>query len=214
MSLSGEEHQVAMSLSGEEHQVPRHSQRTAAVVIVVGLAVAGALVGALWSWLAPPAHGVVALTKSGERVQAYLGSEADHLFVAAAMLIGMLVPLAIIGAVLVWQWRAHRGPVLVTALWLGSVAAAAVAAGVGAALVHWRYGSVPFETAPVSPENRVYYFTEAPPVFFAHGPLQIATTLLFPAAIAALSYALMAVATPRDDLGAWPAQEHALAMRP
>ena len=214
MSLSGEEHQVAMSLSGEEHQVPRHSQRTAAVVIVVGLAVVGALVGALWSWLAPPAHGVVALTKSGERVQAYLGSEADHLFVAAAMLIGMLVPLAIIGAVLVWQWRAHRGPVLVTALWLGSVAAAAVAAGVGAALVHWRYGSVPFETAPVSPENRVYYFTEAPPVFFAHGPLQIATTLLFPAAIAALSYALMAVATPRDDLGAWPAQEHALAMRP
>ncbi|WP_059019726.1 DUF2567 domain-containing protein [Mycobacterium sp. M26] len=187
---------------------PRFSRRQAAVTVVVGLAVAGALVGALWSWLAPPAHGVVALTRSGQRIQTYLGSESDHLFVAAAMLIGMLTPLAIIAAVLVWQWRAHRGPVLVTALWAGSVAAAAAAAGVGAALVHWRYGAVPFETAPVTPENRVYYFTEAPPVFFAHGPLQIATTLLFPAAIAALTYALIAVATPRDDLGAWPAQEH------
>lgn len=186
---------------------PRYSRRSAALIVVVGLAVSGALVGALWAWLAPPAHGVVALTRSGQRIQAYLGSESDHLFVAAAMLIGMLTPLAIVAAVLVWQWRAHRGPVLVSALWIGSVAGAATAAGVGAALVHWRYGTVPFETAPVTPENRVYYFTEAPPVFFAHGPLQIATTLLFPAAIAALTYALMAVATPRDDLGAWPEEE-------
>jgi len=212
MSLSGEEHQAAVSLDG--HPAPRFSRRAAAAFIVIGLAVAGALVGALWAWLAPPAHGVVALTRSGQRVQTYLGSESDHLFVAAAMLIGMLVPLAVISAVLVWQWRAHRGPVIATALWVGSVAAAAGAAGVGALLVHWRYGTVPFETAPVTPQNRVYYFTEAPPVFFAHGPLQIATTLLFPAAVAALVYSLMAVATPRDDLGAWPAQEHALAVRP
>ena len=77
------------------------------------------------------------------------------------------------------------------------------AAGVGAALVHWRYGSVVFETAPVTPENRVYYFTEAPAVFFGHAPLQIAATLLFPGALAALVYSLLAAATPRDDLGAW-----------
>jgi Protein of unknown function (DUF2567) len=201
-------------VSVAEHPAPRFSGRAAAAVVVVGLAVAGVLVGALWAWLAPPAHGVVALTRSGQRVRTYLGSESDHFFVASAMLIGMLVPLAVISAVLVWQWRAHRGPVMATALWLGSVAAAATAAGVGAVLVHWRYDTVPFDTAPVTPQNRVYYFTEAPPVFFAHGPLQIATTLLFPAAVAALVYALMAVATPRDDLGAWPAQEHALAMRP
>lgn len=200
-------------MSAVQHPAPRHSRRTAAVSIVVGLAVAGALVGALWAWLAPPAHGVVALTRSGERIRTYLGSESDHLFVAAAMLIGMLVPLAVIAAVLVWQWRAHRGPVIATALWVGSVASAAAAAGVGAVLVHWRYGAVPFETAPVTPKNRVYYFTEAPPVFFAHGPLQIATTLLFPAAVAALVYALMAVATPRDDLGAWPEEQPPLLQR-
>ena len=43
----------------------------------------------------------------------------------------------------------------------------------------------------MSPEHRVHYVTEAPAVFFGHSPLQIATTILFPAAAAALVYALM-----------------------
>ena len=77
--------------------------------MVAGLAVAGALVGALWAWLAPPIHGVVALTKSGERVKAYLGNEADHFFIAAFLIVGMLGVLAVVAAVLLWQWRAHRG---------------------------------------------------------------------------------------------------------
>lgn len=175
--------------------------RRAAGVVVGGLILAGAVLGGLWSWLAPPAHGVVALTRSGQRVQAYLGSESDHLFVSAAMLVGLLTSLGIIAAVLVWQWRAHRGPLMATALWVGLLAATGTAAAVGAVLVHWHYGAVPFDTAPVTPENRVFYYAEAPPVFFARGPLQVATTLIFPAAMAALTYALMAVATPRDDLG-------------
>ena len=86
--------------------------------------------------------------------------------------------------------------------WIGGVGRRGGRKGVGAALVHWRYGSVVFETAPVTPENRVYYFTEAPAVFFGHAPLQIAATLLFPGALAALVYSLLAAATPRDDLGA------------
>jgi hypothetical protein len=180
------------------------TRRKAAAVVVVGLTLAGALIGGLWAWLAPPAHGVIALTRSGQRVQTYLGSESDHLFVSAAMLLGQLASLAIVAAVLVWQWRAHRGPLMATALWVGLLSAAGAAAAVGVALVHWRYGAVPFDTAPVTPENRVFYYAEAPPVFFARGPLQVATTLLFPAAIGALTYALMAVATPRDDLGALP----------
>jgi hypothetical protein len=182
-------------------------RRAAAVVVVVGLTLAGAVIGGVWSVLAPSAHGVVALTRSGQRVQTYLGSESDHMFVAAAMLIGLLTSMAVVAAVLVWQWRAHRGPLMATALWVGLVAATGAAAGVGAALVHWHYGAVPFDTAPVTPQNRIFYYSEAPPVFFAHGPLQIATTLLFPAAVGALAYALMAVATPRDDLGALPPME-------
>ncbi|BBY61212.1 DUF2567 domain-containing protein [Mycolicibacterium sarraceniae] len=176
-------------------------------VVVLGLTLAGAVIGGLWSWLAPSAHGVIALTRSGERVQTYLGGESDHLFVSAALLIGLMTSVAIVAAVLVWQWRAHRGPLMATALWVGLVAATGAAAAVGAVLVHWRYGGVPFDTAPVTPEHRIFYYAEAPPVFFARGPWQVATTLLFPAAVAALTYALMAVATPRDDLGVAPPVE-------
>ncbi len=40
---------------------PRISRRRAVLLtVVVGLTLAGALVGALWAWLAPPIHGVVA----------------------------------------------------------------------------------------------------------------------------------------------------------
>ncbi len=214
MSLSGEEQRVPMSLSGEEQRVPmsgqippRFSRGAAAVIIVVGLALAGGVLGAVWAWLAPPVHTIVALTRSGERVDAFLGKEADHLFVASAMIIGLLTWLAVVSAVLVWQWRPHRGPVTAAALWIGQVAAAAAATSVGAALAHWRYGAVDHQAIPLSPENRVQYLTEAPPVFFGHSPMQIAATLLLPAALAALVYALLAVATPRDDLGAWPAME-------
>ena len=183
-------------------------RRVAAVSVVVALAVSGALLGAVWAILAPPIHTITALTRSGERVDAFLGREADNLFVAAAMLIGMLSWLAIVSAVLVWQWRAHRGPVMASALWLGQVAAAAAAAGSGAALAHLRYGATDHSSVALSPQNRVHYFTEAPPVLLGHSPFQIAVTLLLPAAVAALVYSLLAVATARDDLGGWPPDDH------
>jgi hypothetical protein len=186
---------------------PRVSRRRAVVVTVAGLSVVGALVGALWAWLAPPIHGVVALTKKGERVKAFLGNEADHFFVAAVLMVGLLGALAIIAAVLLWQWRTHRGPVIVAALAIGSAAAAGAAAGVGAVLARLRYGVIDIAGAPVTPEHRVHYVIEAPAVFFGHSPLQIAATILLPAAAAALVYALMAVSTQRDDLGAWPPVE-------
>jgi len=186
---------------------PRFSRRRAALTTVVGLTVAGALVGALWAWLAPSIHAVVALTKSGNRVKGYLGNESDNFFTAAFLMVGMASVLAFVAAVLVWKWRAHRGPVIAAALSIGSAAAGAAAAGVGAVLVHWRYGTIDMAAAPVSPEHRVHYVIEAPAVFFGHGPLQIATTILFPAAVAAFVYALMAVSTQRDDLGAWPPVE-------
>jgi hypothetical protein len=186
---------------------PRVSRLKAAVIVTAGLTVAGAAVGALWAWLAPPLHGVVALTRDGERIRAYLGNEADHFFTSAFMIIGILGVLAVVAAVLVWQWRAHRGPVMVVALTIGSAAAAGAAAGVGALLVHRRYGTIDIAAAPVSPDHRVHYVVEAPTVFFGHSVLQIAATVLFPVAIAALVYALLAVSTARDDLGAWPPME-------
>ncbi|MBP2452580.1 hypothetical protein JOF57_002493 [Mycolicibacterium lutetiense] len=219
MSLSGEEQKAPMSLSGEEQSVlvakapanipgaPRISRQRAVLIVIAALAAAGAVIGALWAWLAPQIHGVVALTRSGDRVHAYLGGESDHFFTSAFMLVGMLVVLAVVAAVALWQWTAHRGPVLVAALSIGCAVAAVVAAGVGAALAHLRFGSVDVAGAPVTPEHRVHYVVEAASVFFGHSPLQVAGTIMFPAAMAALVYALIAVSTVRDDLGAWPPVE-------
>lgn len=186
---------------------PRRSLTFAVVSVLVGLSVCGAALGALWAWIAPPIHTITALTKAGERVDGFLGRESDLMFVAAAMMIGLLAMLAVVSSVSVWQWRPHRGPVIVTALWTGQVLAGAAATGVAAALAHWRYGTADHKGVALSPENRVHYFTEAPPVFVGNHPLQVAVTLLLPAALAALVYAFMTVATARDDLGAWPGED-------
>lgn len=175
----------------------------AALSVVAALTLSGVVLGAVWAWIAPPLQTFVGLTKSGERVDGFLGRAADNQFVAVAIMVGLLTFLAIVSAVAVWQWRRRRGPLLATALWIGQAFAAAAAAGTGAALAHWRYGT-PDRNVELSPDNRVAYFTEAPPVFPGHHPLQIAVALLLPAAVAALAYAFLAVANPRDDLGVEP----------
>ncbi|MGH3560056.1 MAG: DUF2567 domain-containing protein [Mycobacterium sp.] len=184
---------------------PDTSRRRAIVAVAAGLLLAGVLIGGLWAWIGPPIHGVVALTHDGDRLHDYLGDEPEHFFVAAFLMLGLLNVVAAVASVLAWQWRAHRGPGMVAGLCTGMVIAAAAAAGVGALLVHLRYGTVDFDAAPVSHDNPVYYFTEAPPVFFGRTPWQIACTLLLPATTAALVYAVPAAATARDDLGGYPA---------
>jgi hypothetical protein len=166
------------------------------------MAIAGAVAGVVWAWLAPPSHSAVAVTKSGKRVHEYLGNEADHFFDSAVMLTGLLVGIAIVSAVLVWQWREHRGPAMVVGLTAGGVALAAAAAGAGAGLVRLRYGYTDFQAVPA--DHEVHYITEAPAVFFGHTPLQILTSLLLPPAAAALTYAMLAAASAHDDLGVEP----------
>ena len=184
---------------------PRISRRRAAITVTAGLLPVGALVGALWAWLAPPIKGAVALTHSGERLHEYLGSEADHFFVSAFLMLGLLNVVAAVAAVLAWQWRPHRGPGMVTGLCTGVVIAAGAAVGVGVLLAHLRYGTPDFAAAPVSHDHPLYYVTEAPSVFFGPSWLQSACTLLLPAATAALVYAVPVAATARDDLGGYPA---------
>ena len=149
-------------------------------MVTAGLLPVGALVGALWAWLAPPIKGAVALSHSGERLHEYLGSEADHFFVSAFLMLGLLNVVAAVAAVLAWQWRPHRGPGMVTGLCTGVVIAAGAAVGVGVLLAHLRYGTPDFAAAPVSHEHPLYYVTEAPSVFFGPSWLQGACTLLIP----------------------------------
>src|SRR5690606_31208493 len=67
---------------------PALTHRRAAAVVVAGLTGAGVLTGAVWAWLAPPARGVIALSRTGNRVRAYLGAEADNFFTAAFLMVG------------------------------------------------------------------------------------------------------------------------------
>ena len=179
----------------------RVSSRAAFLRVVVGLALGGVFVGVLWAWLAPSVQGVVALTRDGERIRGFVGDEADHLFAAAAVMVGFVSVLTVVSATLVWKWRAHRGPAMVCALSVGAMLAAGAAAGVGAALAHLRYGTVDVAGAPISPEHRVHYVVEAPGVFFGHTPLLIAATIVVPAGLAALVYAIAVLSITRDDLG-------------
>lgn len=186
---------------------PRTSRARALTTVTVLLAAAGGLIGAAWAGIAPSARGVVALTRDGERIHAYLGNEADHFFVAAFLMLGMLSVVAVVAAALVWQWAAHRGPAMVVALALGAIAGAALATTVGELLARLRYGVIDIAAAPVTPANRLSYVTEAPTVFFGQLPLQAAATLLLPAAAAAMTYAICVAAAVRDDLGGYPPVE-------
>ncbi|WAJ47686.1 DUF2567 domain-containing protein [Mycobacterium sp. Aquia_216] len=167
----------------------------------LGLSATGVLVGGLWAWMAPPIHLVVAMTRSGERVHEYLGTESQHFFDVPCLMLGLLTVLAVVAPVLAWQWRRLRGPGMVIGLTAGMIGAAAVASGVGAVLVVLRYGALDVDKVPLLGSPAVSYVVEAPPVFFGPGPLQIATTLLWPAAVAALVYALLAAGSAHDDLG-------------
>lgn len=185
---------------------PRMSRLRACLLLALGLALTGGPIGAFWASFAPPVHGVVALARNGERVQAALGSEAENLFIAPILLLGLLTMLAVVAGTAAWQWRAHRGPAMVVGLSAGLTAAAVSAALAGRALVHRRYGVIDVEGAPVSPEHRVHYVVDGPPVFLGNTPAQLAITLLLPAATAVLLYGFCTLWCARDDLGAYPAQ--------
>jgi hypothetical protein len=173
----------------------------AILLAALGLSATGVLVGGLWAWMAPPIQLVVAMTHAGERVHEYLGAESQHFFDVPCLMLGLLTVLAVVAPVLVWQWRRLRGPGMVIGLTIGMVGAAAVASAVGAVLVLLRYGVLDVDKVPLLGSPAVSYVVEAPPVFFGLGPLQIATTLLWPAGVAALVYALLAAGSAHDDLG-------------
>jgi len=189
---------------GQQDSVPRPARLRAIAIAALGVAATGVVIGGLWAWIAPPIRAVVAITRAGERVHDYLGTESEHFFDAPCLMLGLLTVLAVVGAVLAWQWRAHRGPAMVVALSVGMAVAAAVAAGTGTLLVRLGYGALNFDAVPLKGSPSVAYVTQAPPVFFSHGPLQVALTLMWAAGIATLVYAVLAAADARDDLGGLP----------
>ena len=185
----------------ESASVAAPSRVRAIVLAALGLSASGVVVGGLWAWMAPPIHLVVAMTRAGERVHDYLGDESQHFFDVPCLMLGLLTVLAVVAPVLAWQWRRLRGPGMVIGLTVGMVGAAAVASAVGVVLVLLRYGALDIDKVPLLGSPSVGYVIQAPPVFFGLGPLQVAATLLWPAAVAALVYAVLAAGNARDDLG-------------
>jgi hypothetical protein len=207
----------AATVTSEPVGLPATPRARATLIATLGLAVTGVVIGGLWAAIAPPIHLVVAMTRAGERVHDYLGAESDHFFDVPCLMLGILTVLAVVTPVLVWQWRAHRGPAMVIAVTIGMVIAAGAASGIGAMLVRLRYGALNVDAVPLAGSPSVAYVVEAPPVFFGHGPLQVAATLVWPAAIAALVYAVLAAGNARDDLGGFPPEDQqplALATNP
>ncbi len=188
----------------EDSQSAGASRVRAIVIAALGVSLTGVLIGGLWAWIAAPIHAVVVMTHNGHRVHDYLGTESQQFFVAPCLMLGLLTALAVVAPVLAWQWRTRRGPTMVVGLSIGMVIAAAAACGAGALVVRLRYGAVNFDGVPLSGSPALAYVTQAPPVFFSGAPAQVALTLLWPAAIAALVYAVLAAADARDDLGGLP----------
>lgn len=197
--------------AGPDTPQPASARRTprwrAVVIAGLGVSATGALIGALWAWIAPPIRAVVAITRAGDRVHDYLGAESEHFFDAPCLMLGLLTVVAVVAPVLAWQWREHRGPRMVVGVVIGMVVVAAIASAVGALLVRLLYGALDFDAVPLLGSPSVAYVVEAPPVFFSDGPLQVAVFLIWPAGIAALVYAVLAAADARDDLGALPAAD-------
>jgi hypothetical protein len=169
------------------------------LVVTVAMVVAGAVAGAIWVLIAPPATAVAIVTRSGKRAHGYVGNDGEHFFDSAVMMAGLLFVLGVVSAVLLWQWRSRRGPTTVVALFTGGVAAAGTAAGVGAGLARLSYGHTDIGSVPA--DQKIHYITEAPSVFFGHTPIQILVGLVLPSAAAALTYAVIAAASADDDLG-------------
>ncbi|EUA08781.1 hypothetical protein I553_9838 [Mycobacterium xenopi 4042] len=148
----------------------------------------------------------MALTHEGERVHDYLGNEADHFFVAAFLMLGLLTVVAVVASVLVWEWRPTAGrrwwSRCRSAWWAPQRPQPAGRAAGACALRRRRHRrSAADARAPGALLHR-----GAAGILRA-GPLQIGCTLLLPAATTALVYAFLVAAAVRDDLGGYPAVE-------
>jgi hypothetical protein len=148
--------------------VPRSKrpwQRTVAVtlLIIVAMAIAGALLGLLWAWLAPSVpvvnagqNGIVVNDPSPEEYIA-----ADGWFTLIAFAFGL------VAAVAAWLvLRRDRGPAILLGVTLGGLASALTMWAVGRVIGlsdwnHWQHSSSPGDTF------------QRPPDLHAHGALLV-----------------------------------------
>lgn len=106
------------------------SLRGLAVLVAAVLAL-GAVLGVVWSRLAPGQRFVVI----DARTLATLPTESEHVFVDAALFVLLGIVGGVLSAVVAWRWRRARGPVVLLVLVVASVLGALLAHVVGLALL-------------------------------------------------------------------------------
>jgi hypothetical protein len=116
----------------------------AALVALVAVAVAGIPLGVVWSLLAPPE--VVAVlsdpTQGDGGVLPFVG-QSEHRFDGLALFVLIGIGAGIVIGAALWQLRRRRGPVMLLAGVLGSLAGAWIAMRIGVTLAGWHYPVTP-----------------------------------------------------------------------
>ncbi|MFN2494499.1 MAG: DUF2567 domain-containing protein [Pseudonocardiaceae bacterium] len=111
-----------------------------AVSVLAVVAVLGVPLGLLWSWLAPPEIVRVLVDPATGQVGVLpLAGQSEHRFGGMAIFVLLGIATGVLSGAALWLLRQRRGPVVLVAAVLGSVAAAWLAMRVGLWLVQWRY---------------------------------------------------------------------------
>ncbi|SHG63025.1 Protein of unknown function [Jatrophihabitans endophyticus] len=149
-----------------------------AAVIVLALAVVGALLGLVWAAWSPP--GPIALVRSAglqpDETEAFVAGDGRYLVLSAVA--GLLAGL------LAWTRSRQRGPIVLLALAVG---------GLAGSLLLWAVGRL---TGGGSTDGKVNTIVARLPLtLHAHG------LLFLQAGVAVLVYGLLVAFAARDDLG-------------
>jgi hypothetical protein len=159
--------------------------------VLAGVVVLGAPLGLLWSWLAPPELVRVLADPVAGRLEVLpLVGQSEHRFAAmAAFVLFSMAAGVLVGAGLWLHLRRRRGPVILVAAVLGSLAAAWLAMRLGSAVAAWRYPALDLASARLGE-------------VVARGPvLESAWVLVAQPFGAALAYSLAVAWNGTEDLG-------------
>lgn len=168
-----------MSASNE-----RKVQLRAAVVIVLALAVTGALLGFLWQAWSPPGPFGIIYRNGTQPDETEAWAAADGRFGLIVAVVGLVAGL------IVWWLRRTRGPYVVLALGVGGIGGAALTEWIG----HLVRGAA--HTVPCYPPSGRADCTEHLPL-----TLHMAGLLYVEPALAILVYGMLVAFAHHDDLG-------------